>query len=105
MVLSRREVAKMVYELKNKSCLTRQDIQQTVRYQRLLDADAAILVTTGNASSFPGFERRSGVLVVRPAGAIAIAKVCCNFLVERARLMQAFIQEHFATARNSSNLV
>jgi hypothetical protein len=53
MVLSRREVAKMVYELKNKSCLTRQDIQQTVRYQRLLDADAAISVTTGNGTQAP----------------------------------------------------
>jgi hypothetical protein len=53
MVLSRREVAKMVYELKNKSCLTRQDIQQTVRYQRLFDADAAILVTTSNGTQAP----------------------------------------------------
>ena len=53
MVLSRREVAKMVYELKNKPCLTRQDIQQTVRYQRLLDADAAISVTTGNGTQAP----------------------------------------------------
>jgi Txe/YoeB family toxin of Txe-Axe toxin-antitoxin module len=81
-----KEIGRIVYELKNKSQLTAEDVRQTAYYQKRLNADAAILVTTADRSSFSGFDCRSGVIIVRPGGAVAVAQLCRNFLIEMAQL-------------------
>ena len=92
-VVDGRQIAKMIFELKNTSSFSQRHVRQTIRYQKQLDAEAAILVTTGNAQSFSGFDRRSGVFVVRPAGAVAIAQLCRSFIVERAGLVNGRVEK------------
>jgi len=72
----------IIYECKRTPKILTQHVQQTNRAKQSREADFAVLVTTGKAKKFSGLAEMRGVLVVSPLGAIPLASLLRQHIIE-----------------------
>jgi hypothetical protein len=75
----------IVYECKWTSRISGSHVRQTAQAKMSRRAEFAVLVTSGGKRGFSGFTEISGILVVAPAGVLALAGLVRNHLVEMLR--------------------
>lgn len=79
------KVGTIVYECKKVSKLARAHVEQARRAKMQRDADFAVLVTSAKAGNTFGFWLQKDVLVIHPAGVLALAAWLRDSLVELAK--------------------
>jgi len=87
-VFGKQPAGVIVYECKRSPRLETDHIQQAHRARQSRQAEFAVLVTTATSKGFAGFTQRDGVLIVSPAGVLALARLLRAHIVEmvKARL-------------------
>lgn len=81
----RRRAGLIVYKCKRTPRIQIQHVRQADRALQTGQADFAVLVTTGQRKGFTGLANIEGVLVVSPLGAIPLAALLRDHLVEMLR--------------------
>ncbi|GIW39493.1 MAG: hypothetical protein KatS3mg076_0070 [Candidatus Binatia bacterium] len=75
----------IIYECKRTPKILAQHVRQAYKAKQLRQADFAVLVTTGQKKGFSGLAQMNGVLVVSPLGAIPLASLLREHLIEMTR--------------------
>ena len=75
----------IIYECKWTPRITGSHVRQTAQAKMSRRAQFAVLVTTGTRRGFSGLDEMSGVIVVAPAGVLALAGLLRSHLVEMFR--------------------
>lgn len=84
-ILGREEIGVIIYECKQTAEIKTTHIQQAALAKKTREAHFAILITTGTRRGFTGLANENGVLIVAPAGVVALAHLCRAHLVEMAK--------------------
>lgn len=83
--LDNRKVGTIVYECKKVSQLTRSHVEQARRAMTQRNADFTVLVTSAKAGNTFGFWLDKDVLVIHPAGVLALVAWLREVLIELAK--------------------
>jgi hypothetical protein len=75
----------IIYECKWTPRISGSHVRQTAQAKMLRRAEFAILVTSGTKPGFSGFTEMAGVLVVAPAGVLAVVGLVRNHLIAMLR--------------------
>lgn len=75
----------IVYECKRTPRIQTQHVRQARQARQSRDADFAVLVTTGTKRGFSGFAQMGGVFVVSPLGAVPLAALLRDHIIEMMR--------------------
>lgn len=75
----------IVYECKWTPRISHSHVKQAAQAKMTRRAQFAVLVTCGTKRGFSGFTEMAGVLVVAPAGVLAVVGLIRNHLIEMAR--------------------
>lgn len=75
----------IVYECKWTPRISGSHVRQTAQAKMLRHAQFAVLVTSGTRRGFSGLDEMSGVIIVAPAGVLALAGLLRNHLIEMLR--------------------
>lgn len=81
-----KEIGLIVYECKRVPKILSDHIEQARRAKAALEADFAVLVTSGKKKGFDGLSQEKNVFIVAPNGAIPIATLLRQYIVEINRL-------------------
>lgn len=75
----------IIYECKWTPRISGSHVEQAARAKVSRRAEFAVLVTSGTRRGFAGFTEMSGVLVIAPAGVLALAGLLRKYLIEMLR--------------------
>ncbi len=75
----------IIYECKWTPRISRSHIRQTAQAKMSRHAQFAVLVTSGTRPGFSGLDKMSGVIIVAPAGVLALAGLLRDHLIEMLR--------------------
>lgn len=79
------DAGRIIYECKWTPMISRSHVRQTARAKMSRQAQFAVLVTCGKRRGFNGLDTEFGVTIVAPTGALALAGLLRNHLVEMFR--------------------
>lgn len=75
----------IIYECKWTPRISGSHVRQTAQAKMTRHAQFAVLVTSGTRRGFSGLDEMSGVIIVAPAGALPLAALLRNHLIEMFR--------------------
>ncbi|MFA6064932.1 MAG: DUF2130 domain-containing protein [archaeon] len=84
-------IGKVLFECKKVKVFSKSHILQTAEAKMKRDADYGILVTNATSKNYKGFGQERGVIIVHPAGIIALVKILRENLlkIEQLKLNQS----------------
>ena len=92
-------VGLILFECKKVKCFSKSHIIQTAEAKQKRNADYAILVTNASNKNYKGFGQERGIIIVHPAGVLAITKILRDNLLKIDQLKLNETQKNEAIKR------